>query len=120
MPLLRYRSRSVDAVECKKMNSDSVLAIRAPLCRRLVILDGDYRIVSTQAGAFCLPPKLHEEVLRATCAWTYVRQNEVRVLLGESLAMRVFPLVGRGRERIGVLLEQYRVRAGDTVERRQL
>lgn len=129
MPLVRYGRFRVAAVQCRKMNCTQILSLRTPLLRRLVILDRDYRIISAQrdgaledalfgfgAGAARLPRHLEEAVQRATRAWTPFEQNERRMVVGDGLAMRVFRLVGSGRACIGVVLEQYHVRQGDSRE----
>lgn len=107
------------------MNPGDVLAERSEVSRRVLILDDAYNVICSQRGGTLedepfgfrigarLPAPLEEAVKSAICAWCGTRCPPALMLVGRALAMRVFPLDGDGRHRIGVLLERYRRRAGD-------
>jgi hypothetical protein len=107
------------------MNPMDVIGGRAEVTRRLVILDDDYRIISSQdplpcegrfhfaADAQRLPPDLERTVKASTASWNDANGSETRIVLNDAICMRVFPLLGWRIRRIGVLFERYRLRATD-------
>ncbi|HKU67021.1 MAG TPA: hypothetical protein VJP85_04515 [Candidatus Baltobacteraceae bacterium] len=108
------------------MSAVNVTDGRLEVMQRLLILDGEYRIISTQCAggdaifgfstqAARLPVPLESAVRAATSTWTGTRHPESLTVLDRTLAMRVFPLLGTGARTIGVLFERYRCRAADAL-----
>lgn len=122
----RYSTRCARAVDSKYMNPADYIALRAAVPRRLVILDTEYRIVSSETDAAdalfgfgpqdtVLPAALDAAVRTAVGAWetSCASAPQTRFLVNDALMMRVFPMLGAQGCAIGVLLEQYRCREDD-------
>jgi hypothetical protein len=100
------------------MNALEIAAERAPVRRRIVILNSDFRILRTQLGSMLddrifgfgardqtLPPQLQNVIRGAGCAATLVIANNI--------LLRIFPFVERDEMRIGLIFERMRRRSTD-------
>jgi len=117
----RYRQRY--------MNVFDIVADRARLRRRIVVLDENFRITHLQPGSLLddrvfgfdsksehLPLHLEQMVKCVIAQWAKDDEAfaEIRVLASNGIAVRIFPLFERSAYKIGVALEQARRRLHDS------